>query len=146
MRARVHAITLGVSDLERSLAFYRAMGLQSRGIVGTEFAGDDANPAGDAAMFELDDGFIISLYPRSELAKDASVELERISGSATALGYFADSREEVDQVLELAAQAGGVVHGPTHERPWGIYAGHFSDPDGHMWEVLYFIPREAADG
>ena len=24
---------------------------------------------------------------------------------------------------------------------WGIYAGHFSDPDGHMWEVLYFIPR-----
>jgi len=146
MRARVHALTLGVSDLERSLTFYREMGLHSRGVIGTEFAGDDANPAGEAAMFELDDGFIISLYPRSELAKDAGVELARISGSATALGYFADSREEVDQVLEQAARAGGTVHGPTHERPWGIYAGHFSDPDGHMWEVLYFIPHETADG
>src|SRR4051794_37310161 len=99
MRSRVHAITLGVSDLARSLAFYRAMGLESRGIIGTEFEGDDVNPAGDAAMFELDDGFVLSLYPRTELAKDAGVELERIAGSATALGYFAESRDEVDHVL-----------------------------------------------
>jgi predicted lactoylglutathione lyase len=142
MRARVHAVTLGVSDLEGSLAFYRAMGLTSRGIVGSEFAGDETSPAGNAAMFELEDGFIISLYPRSELAKDAGVEVGRISGSAMALGYFADSRLEVDLVLERATEAGGTVHGPTHERPWGIYAGHFSDPDGHMWEVLYFIPGD----
>jgi uncharacterized protein len=141
MRSRVHAITLGVSDLPRSLAFYRAMGLQSRGIIGTEFEGDEVSPAGDAAMFELDDGFVLSLYPRAELAKDAGVDLERIAGSAIALGYFAESRDEVDEVLAQAAQAGGTVHGPTHERPWGIYAGHFSDPDGHMWEVLYFERR-----
>jgi predicted lactoylglutathione lyase len=138
----VHAVTLGVDDLERSLAFYRAMGFTSPGIVGTEVPGDDASPAGDAAMFQLDDGFIVSLYPRTELAKDAGVDVGRISGSAMALGYFAESRDEVDRVLEQAADAGGTVHGPTHERPWGIYAGHFSDPDGHMWEVLYFIPHD----
>jgi predicted lactoylglutathione lyase len=139
MRSRVHAVTLGVTDLERSLAFYRAMGLESAGVIGTEFAGDEANPAGDVAMFELDDGFILSLYPRAELAKDANVDASRLAGSAAVLGYFADSREEVDEVLAQAAAAGGTVHGPTHERPWGIYAGHFSDPDGHMWEVLYFV-------
>jgi predicted lactoylglutathione lyase len=146
MKARIHAITLGVTDLERALSFYRALGLQSPGIIGTEFVGDETNPGGTAAMFALDDGFTISLYARTDLAKDAGVEVERIEGSAVALGYFADSREEVDQVLEQAAQAGGTVHGPTHERPWGIYAGHFSDPDGHMWEVLYFIDRDAEGG
>jgi uncharacterized protein len=138
MRSRVHAVTLGVSDLERSLAFYRAMGLESPGVVGTEFAGDDVNPAGDVVMFELDDGFILSLYPRTELAKDAGIDVVRVTGSATVLGYFADSRQEVDDVLAQAVAAGGTVHGPTHERPWGIYAGHFSDPDGHLWEVLHF--------
>jgi catechol 2,3-dioxygenase-like lactoylglutathione lyase family enzyme len=130
-----------VTDLERSLAFYRAMGLHSPGVIGAEYLGDEDNPAGEAAMFELDDGFILSLYPRTELAKDAGVEPDRITGSPIALGYFAESREEVDDMLEQAARAAGTVHGPTHERPWGIYAGHFSDPDGHMWEVLYFIAR-----
>jgi predicted lactoylglutathione lyase len=142
MKARIHAITLGVSDLERALAFYRALGLSSPGIRGTEFPGDSVNPGGAVAMFTLDDGLILSLYPRSELAKDAGVDAVRVTGSPFTIGHFVDSREQVDAVLTEAARAGGTVHGPTHERPWGIYSGHFSDPDGHMWEVLYFIPDD----
>jgi catechol 2,3-dioxygenase-like lactoylglutathione lyase family enzyme len=72
---RVHAVTLGVDDLERALGFYRdGLGLPSEGITGTQFAGDEQNPAGAVAMFNLDDGLILSLYPRSELAKDAGVD------------------------------------------------------------------------
>jgi catechol 2,3-dioxygenase-like lactoylglutathione lyase family enzyme len=38
MKPRIKVITLGVSDLGRSLAFYRdGMGLPTRGIIGTEF-------------------------------------------------------------------------------------------------------------
>jgi predicted lactoylglutathione lyase len=69
------------------------------------------------------------------------VPVDRVTGSPFTLGHFCESRDEVDAVLAQAAKGGGTVHGPTHERPWGIYAGHFSDPDGHMWEVLYFLPK-----
>ena len=74
MQPRIHVITLAVSDLDRSLAFYRdGLGLESPGVIGTEFPGDDTNPAGAVAMFQLDGGLILALYPRSELAKDAGV-------------------------------------------------------------------------
>jgi hypothetical protein len=56
MKPRIHVITLAVSDLERALEFYRALGLGSSGVIGTEFSGDDTNPSGTAAMFELEGG------------------------------------------------------------------------------------------
>ena len=38
MKPRITVLTLGVDDLERSLAFYRdGLGLPTEGIVGTEF-------------------------------------------------------------------------------------------------------------
>jgi len=76
MRARIHVITLAVADLERALEFYRGgLGLQSPGVVGTEFAGDDTSPAGAVVMFQLQGGLILALYPRTELAKDANIPL-----------------------------------------------------------------------
>ncbi|HZS94567.1 MAG TPA: VOC family protein [Chloroflexota bacterium] len=139
MKARVHVVTLGVDDLEQSLAFYRdGLGFQSPGIVGTEFPGDETNPAGDTAMFTLDDGLILALYPRSELAKDAGVPAGYTSGTGHSLGHLVDSREEVDRILEAARAAGATVHGEAHERAWGIYSGYFSDPNGHLWEIIHF--------
>jgi hypothetical protein len=141
---RIHVITLGVTDLERALAFYRdGLGLASEGISGTGFAGDDQHPAGAVAMFTLDDGLILSLYPRSELAKDAGVGPESISGSGVSIGHIVDSREAVDRVLNLAGRAGAQVLGAAHERAWGIYSGYFRDPDGHLWEILYLLPDRA---
>jgi catechol 2,3-dioxygenase-like lactoylglutathione lyase family enzyme len=61
-------LTLGVSDLERSLAFYRdGTGLPTDGIIGQEFE--------DAAVvfFRMNDGLILALYPTASLSKDAKV-------------------------------------------------------------------------
>lgn len=132
---RINAVTLGVEDLERSLAFYRGLGWTSPGIVGTEWEGSEDNAAGAVAMFTLSGGLILSLYPRSELAKDAGVDALP-AGSAMSLGHFVDTREEVDRVLARAGEAGARVLGVAHDRPWPIYSGYFSDPDGHLWEVL----------
>ena len=146
LAARIHAVTLGVDDLERALVFYRdGLGLASEGITGTEFSGDERQPAGAVVMFTLDHGLILSLYPRSELAKDAGVDPSQTSGSGISIGHFVDSRSEVDRVLELAARAGASVPGSAHERPWGIYSGYFSDPDGHLWEIIHF-PGEGQSG
>jgi catechol 2,3-dioxygenase-like lactoylglutathione lyase family enzyme len=147
LRARIHVVTLGVDDLERALSFYAdGLGLPSKGITGTQFAGDEHDPAGAVAMFTLEDGLILSLYPRSELAKDAGVAPSYTAGSGFSIGHLVDSPAEVDRILELAARAGGRVLGPAHERPWGIYSGYFADPDGHLWEIIHFPGRDAPTG
>ncbi|TQM31557.1 VOC family protein [Nocardia bhagyanarayanae] len=140
MKTTVHAITLGVDDLDRSLRFYReGLGLSSPGVIGTEYVGDENTPGGRVVMFSLGNGLILSVYAREDLAKDAGVAPERVGGSAVSLGYFVDSRDEVERVLERAREAGGSVVREPLERPWGIYAGYFADPDGHLWEVVYFL-------
>jgi uncharacterized protein len=133
-----------VSDLERALAFYRALGFESPGVVGTEFAGDETTPAGAAAMFRLRDGLLLALYPRSELAKDANVPLEPPQSGAFSIGHLVSSKADVDAVLAQAEAAGATLTDRPHERPWGIYSGYFRDPDGHLWEVIW-NPRQGGD-
>ena len=69
MKPRISVITLGVNDLEKSLAFYRdGLGLQTNGIIGTEFKGDETHPSGAVVVFELQNGVILALYPRTEVS------------------------------------------------------------------------------
>ena len=137
MRPQIHVITLGVDDLERAVAFYRALGLETEGIVGTEFAGDETTPAGDVAMFRLKGGLILSLYPRPELAKDAGVPEGPRRPGEFSVGHLVDSKEEVHALMAAAEAAGATLLGDAHDRPWGIYSGYFQDPDGHLWEVVW---------
>jgi uncharacterized protein len=136
MEPRIHVLTLGVSDLQRALAFYRALGLESPGVIGTQYEGDETTPAGAAAMFELRDGLVLALYPRSELAKDANVALEPATGPFS-IGHLVASRADVDAVLAQAEAAGATLTEQPHDRPWGIYSGYFRDPDGHLWEIIW---------
>ena len=138
MQPRIHVITLAVGDLDRALAFYRdGLGLPTAGVIGTEFAGDETHPAGAIALFELHGGLILSLYPRSELAKDAQVPYGPPNTGEFSLGHAVGSREEVDALLARAEAAGGALTGRPHDRPWGIYSGYFRDLDGHLWEILW---------
>jgi catechol 2,3-dioxygenase-like lactoylglutathione lyase family enzyme len=137
MQPRIHVITLGVSDLEQSLAFYRALGLESPGVIGTEFRGDDDNPGGAAAMFELYGGLILALYGRTDLEQDANATFDAPGSGEFSLGHLVGSRDEVDAVLAGAEAAGATLTEQPHERPWGIYSGYFRDPDGHLWEVIW---------
>jgi uncharacterized protein len=138
MEARVDVITLAVTDLERAHDFYRdGLGLPSRGVLGTEFLGDDVNPAGAIALFELRGGLMLSLYPRTELAKDAKVPLGPPKTGEFSIGHAVASEAEVDALLIQAEAAGATITDRPHDRPWGIYSGYFRDPDGHLWEVLW---------
>jgi catechol 2,3-dioxygenase-like lactoylglutathione lyase family enzyme len=143
MEARIDVITLAVDDLERALAFYRALGLESKGVVATEYAGDDTQPAGAIAIVHLKGGQILCLYPRSDLAKDAGIPPGPPRSGEFSLGHIVASRDEVDALLANAKGAGAPVT-ELHDRPWGIYSGYFRDPDGHLWEVIHNPNR--ADG
>jgi predicted lactoylglutathione lyase len=136
MKPRVHVITLAVEDLERSLSFYRSLGLQSKGIVATEFPGDEEMAAGAIATFELE-GVILCVFPRFELAKDAKVRTPSPSSGLFSIGHAVGSREEVDSLITAAEKAGGTVTVRAYDRPFGVYSGYFQDPDGHLWEILW---------
>jgi catechol 2,3-dioxygenase-like lactoylglutathione lyase family enzyme len=138
MEPRIDAITLAVADLQRALAFYKdGLGLQSRGVIGTELAGDELQAAGAVAMFQLQGGLTLCLYPRIELVKDANVSLAPPQAGEFSIGHAVSSRAEVDAVLAQAEAAGATLTDRPHERPWGIYSGYFRDLDGHLWEVLW---------
>jgi catechol 2,3-dioxygenase-like lactoylglutathione lyase family enzyme len=138
MDARIDVITLAVADLDRALAFYRdGLGLETEGVIGTDHVGDDQTPAGAAVMFKLDSGVILSLYPRTELAKDASIELNAPHPGEFSIGQIVSSRDEVDALLSQAHAAGATLTDDPHDRPWGIYSGYFRDPDGHLWEIIW---------
>jgi catechol 2,3-dioxygenase-like lactoylglutathione lyase family enzyme len=138
MKPRINVLTLAVNDLERSLAFYRdGLGLPTKGVVGSEFLDSATGAAGAVAFFELDGGLMFALYPRSELAKDSHISADPPSSVEFSIGHIVESKDAVDQLLERARAAGGVVTGNPHDRPWGIYSGYFKDPDGHLWEIIW---------
>ena len=138
MEPRIDVITIAVADLDRALGFYReGLGLESRGVIATEFAGDEVNAAGAIALFELRDGLILSLYPRTELAKDAKVPLGPPKTGEFSIGHTVASKAEVDALLAQAQAAGATLTDRPHDRPWGIYSGYFRDPDGHLWEIIW---------
>ncbi len=146
MEPRIDVITLAVSDLERSLEFYRdGLGLESSGLIGTEYLGDEHTPAGAAAMFKLSSGLMLMLYPRSELAKDANIASGPAHGGEFSIGHLVADRADVDALLAEAEEAGATLTDEPHERPWGIYSGYFRDPDGHLWEVIW-NPRMELSG
>jgi uncharacterized protein len=119
------------------LAFYRdGLGFRTEGLIGSEFKGDENTPDGTTAVFHLEGGLMLSLYPRSELAKDAGVSLSPAPAGEFSIGHVVASRAEVDEVISLADSAGAAVTDPPHDRPWGIYSGYFRDPDGHLWEII----------
>jgi len=137
MEPRIHVITLAVSDLEQALDFYRTLGLESSGVIGTEFTGDDITPSGRAAMFELEGGLTLALYPRTELAKDANVPFGPPKAGEFSIGQLVANKTDVDALLAKAKAAGATLTDEPHERPWGIYSGYFRDLDGHLWEIIW---------
>ena len=138
MQPTINVITLAVSDLDRALTFYRdGLGLDSPGVVGTEFTGDESNPDGAVVMFRLNGGLVLALYPRTELAKDANVPFGPPKTGEFSIGHPVEGKEDVDTLLIAAETAGATVTDRAHDRPWGIYSGYFRDLDGHLWEVMW---------
>jgi len=134
---RVDVITLAVEDLERALRFYRdGLGFESSGVVGTQWTDEESGANGAVAVLELESGLLLSLYGRSDLAKDAAIPAGPARPGEFSLGQLVQSRAEVDELIEKAEAAGAAVTTPR-DRPWGIYSGYFRDVDGHLWEIIW---------
>jgi catechol 2,3-dioxygenase-like lactoylglutathione lyase family enzyme len=125
---RVHIVTLGVKDINRSLEFYRD-GL------GFSTTVDESDPP---IVFFQSDGVTLALCPKGPLADDID-ENDPPQGqgfSGTTLGFVARNEGEVDRILQQAEKAGGTIVKSPQRAFWGGYHGYFADPDGYYWEVM----------
>ena len=125
MKSKMSIVTLGVRDVGRATAFYRALGFPVHG-----------SAEGDHVMFRLE-GTWLALFPRDALAADANVAAGGTGFRSVTLAHCVSSREAVDATLEEARRAGARVVKPGTDAEWGGYSGYFTDPDGHLWEVAW---------
>jgi uncharacterized protein len=132
MKPRITILTLGVNDLEKALVFYRdGLGLATEGIVGQEFE------YGAVAFFNLQNGLMLALWPRTSIARDSGLSLQPPSATEFTIGHNVGSKEEVDAVMEQAERAGARIVKAAADTFWGGYAGYFQDLDGHVWEIAW---------
>ena len=132
MQARISVLTVGVDNLERSLAFYRdGLGLPTSGIIGREFE------HGAVAFFDLQGGLRLAIWKRHDLAHDSGVPASPPSATEMSIGHNVRSERDVDDVMAQAQRAGARIVKPAGRTFWGGYAGYFADPDGHLWEVVF---------
>lgn len=132
MKPRISVLTLGVADLEKSLVFYRdGLGLPTQGIVGREFE------HGAVAFFELSGGLKLGIWAQDDIVHDTGLPKTQISPTSFTIGHNVVRREQVDEVIEQAHQAGADIVKPPQDTFYGGYAGYFRDPNGHLWEVVW---------
>jgi predicted lactoylglutathione lyase len=119
-------VTLGVSDLKRSITFYETLGFQRK-----------AQKAEGVGFFQAG-ACALAVFPLDDLAKDANVNVKGAPAfRGIALAWNCRSEAEVDTAVARARAAGAAVPKPPQKTFWGGYAGYFADPDGHLWEVAY---------
>lgn len=132
MKPRITVITLGVDNLEKSFEFYHnKLGFPSKGIIGAEFEN------GAVAFFDLSYGLKLALWLRTSISKDTGLPLHQTSSVEFSLGHNVSSIQEVDETMNSAEKAGAKIIKRAQKPFWGGYAGYFSDPDGHLWEIVW---------
>lgn len=128
MKARLSLVTLGVADLDRSLAFYRdGLGLPT----------ENYDPDAGVVFFRLEGNMLLAIWPREELAKDAGISPEGSGFGGFSLAHNVPDEEAVRTVFAEALAAGAKPLKQPGKVFWGGYSAYFADPDGHLWEVAY---------
>ena len=125
MRQKLTLLTFGVQDVQKSAAFYEAIGWK-RSEKGTD----------DLILFDLG-GILFSLYPREALAEDIGIPNTTSSFSGIAVSYNANSESEVDAVIAEAVKNGATLVKPAQKVFWGGYSGYIQDLDGHHIEIAF---------
>ncbi|OPY98692.1 lactoylglutathione lyase [Bradyrhizobium sacchari] len=124
---RLTVITLGVSDMCASIAFYDALGFSRR-----------LKATGEAVAFYDTGGPVLALFPWDQLAADACLpdDPRPAAFRGTTLAWNCRTREEVDAVLAFALSKGARLLKAGCATDYGGYCGYFADPDGHVWEAV----------
>jgi predicted lactoylglutathione lyase len=122
------AFSFPIADANRTCNFYRAI-----------FSVENCEQDADVVTLALPGVqiFFIQTEEFNHLLKPAGIEAQFTPGlNAALLSLSVATRDEAYGVLKLAANAGGNPCGQAVPYPWGL-AAYFTDPDGHIVEVIW---------
>ena len=121
-------VNLPVSDLERSIGFYRALGAEQN----MQFSDETA------AMMSFSAEINVMLVTHDKYRQFTSKPIaDAHATSQVLLCLSAQSRADVDATVARASGSGGRSDpGPRQDFGW-MYCRSFEDPDGHHWEVVW---------
>ena len=122
-------INMPVRDLKASVAFFTQLGFSFNPQFTNE-SGTGMIISDDIYVMLLEEPFFQTFIPKA--IADARQVTEAI------FCISADSRAEVDRIVDAALAAGGqsVPQDPKNEMEF-MYDRNFQDLDGHLWNIMY---------
>ncbi len=124
-------LNLPVKDVQRSQSFFESVGFR----MASECSSDKG------MCIELQEDSYAVLQPRETFEELSPKEMCRPAGcSEMLISVSCESREEVDELIDRAIEAGAKIPGSTKvEGP--MYGRTFEDLDGHVWQLIYMDGR-----
>ncbi|MFF9089591.1 VOC family protein [Streptomyces sp. NPDC014991] len=123
-------VNLPVTDLDASKRFFTELGYT----IDPRFSDEKA------ASVVISDTIVAMLLTRPFYATFTKKEIaDATTTSEVLLCLSAESREQVDELVDRAIAAGGAASGETQDHG-SMYGRAFEDLDGHIWEVMWMDP------
>ncbi|MDO7906204.1 VOC family protein [Paenibacillus sp. JX-17] len=120
-------VNLAVQDLQVTMDFFQAIGFSFNPMFTNE----------DAACMVINESTYVMLLTHDHFRKFTKKAIANPSESTEVLiALTAESREQVDQIMNTALQSGGRAASEPQDHGF-MYQQSFQDPDGHIWEVFY---------
>ena len=131
--ARVMFVNLPVQDLTKSVEFFGSLGFEFN----DQFSDEKAT-----CMVVSEQACVMLLVAPFFSTFTVKGVADTATGTEVILAVSAQSREEVDSLVDRAlALGGGVAKEPSDEG--FMYGRSFYDLDGHAWEVMWMDPSAA---
>ena len=127
--ARMIFVNLPVDDLEKSVAFFSSLGFEFNAAFTDE----------KATCMVLSEHACVMLLVRPFFATFTTKALADAGSTEAILAVSAQSREEVDALVDQALSLGGTPAMPASDEGF-MYGRSFYDLDGHAWEVMWMDP------
>ncbi len=129
-------VNLTTTDLERSTAFYTALGCEINPLFTDE----------NAACVVWGDNIYFMVLTREYFATFTDKQVADPTTSAQVLVALSrESREAVDEVVARGIAAGGAEPKPAQDYGF-MYSRDLEDPDGNVLEFLWMAPQAAEEG
>ncbi|PLR28433.1 glyoxalase [Caulobacter zeae] len=124
---RMIFVNLPVADLDRSKAFFEALGFS----INPQFSDETA------ACVVVSETIFVMLLTHDKFRQFITGEISDAHAATEVLTCLsAESRQEVDDLLAKALANGGKAWKPIMDMG-PMYGASFQDPDGHVWELMY---------
>lgn len=126
---RTIIVSLPVTDLKASIAFYTALGFVNN----PQFSDDSA------ALMMWSEPINVMLLTHAKWSTFTTRPIPPSTSSEVALNVSCDSREEVDAMNKAASENGGTGDiNPVQDHGF-MYGRDFADPDGHVWGAMWMV-------